>query len=53
MQARKETGWIDKIIQFDGSEWTLMDPTLGSYANGQTVKKYLEDDTYYQLKYKY
>ena len=49
----EETGWIDKIIQFDGSEWTLMDPTLGSYANGQTVKKYLEDDTYYQLKYKY
>ena len=48
-----ETGWIDKIIQFDGSKWTLMDPTLGSYASGSTVKKYLEDDTYYQLKYKY
>ncbi|WP_028235343.1 transglutaminase-like domain-containing protein [Pseudobutyrivibrio sp. MD2005] len=49
----KESGWIDKIIQFDGSQWTLMDPTLGSYASSSTVKKYLEDDTYYQLKYKY
>ena len=49
----KETGWIDKIIQFDGKTWTLMDPTLGSYASNSTVKKYREDDTYYQLKYKY
>jgi transglutaminase-like putative cysteine protease len=49
----KETGWIDKIIQFDGNNWTLMDPTLGSYASNSTVKKYLEDDNYYQLKYKY
>ena len=48
-----ETGWIDKIIQFDGKAWTLMDPTLGSYASSSTVKKYLEDDNYYQLKYKY
>ncbi len=49
----KDTGWIDKIIQFDGKNWTMMDPTLGSYANKNTVKKYLNDDTYYQLKYKY
>lgn len=49
----KETGWIDKVIQFDGSKWTLMDPTLGSYANSSTVKDHLADDTYYQLKYKY
>ncbi len=49
----KEMGWIDKIIQFDGKNWTLMDPTLGSYANKNTVKKYLDDSSYYQLKYKY
>ena len=48
-----ETGWIDNIIQFDGAEWTLMDPTLGSYASDSQVKKTLNDDTYYQLKYKY
>jgi transglutaminase-like putative cysteine protease len=49
----KEDGWIDKVIQFDGNQWTLMDPTLGSYANSSTIKDHLEDDTYYQLKYKY
>lgn len=49
----KETGWIDNVIQFNGTDWTLMDPTLGSYASDKTVKQYREDDTYYQLKYKY
>ncbi len=49
----KDTGWIDKIIQFDGKNWTMMDPTLASYASSSTVKKYLNDDTYYQLKFKY
>lgn len=48
-----EQGWIDSVIQFDGTQWTLMDPTLGSYANTSTVKKFREDDSYYQLKYKY
>ena len=48
-----ETGWIDNVIEFDGSQWTLMDPTLGSYANTSTIKRYLEEDSYYQLKYKY
>jgi transglutaminase-like putative cysteine protease len=48
-----DVGWVDDIIQFDGTKWTLMDPTLASYANAKIVKKYLEDSTYYQLKYKY
>ena len=49
----KDVGWVDDIIQFDGNKWTLMDPTLGSYANSKTVKKYMDDNSYYQLKYKY
>jgi transglutaminase-like putative cysteine protease len=49
----KDVGWIDKVIQFDGKKWTLMDPTLGSYASSSIVKRYREDDTYYQLKFKY
>ena len=35
----KETGWIDKIIQFDGKNWILMDPTLGSYASNSTSRR--------------
>ncbi|MCR4693749.1 MAG: transglutaminase-like domain-containing protein [Pseudobutyrivibrio sp.] len=49
----KETGWIDKIIQFDGKNWSLMDPTLASYASNKIVKENRESTTYYQLKYKY
>lgn len=49
----EDTGWIDNIIQFDGKNWELMDPTLGSYASDKTVKEKLESDSYYQLKYKY
>ncbi|QFJ55035.1 transglutaminase-like domain-containing protein [Pseudobutyrivibrio xylanivorans] len=49
----KDQGWIDDVIQFDGSKWTLMDPTLGSYAKTSIIKKYREDAGYYQLKYKY
>ncbi len=26
----KETGWIENAIQFNGSDWTLMDPTFAS-----------------------
>ena len=48
------TGWIDDIIEFDGTSWTLMDPTLGSYAKKSTIKDHWDSkDTYYQLKYKY
>lgn len=49
----EETGWIDSIMEFDGKNWTLMDPTLASYAKKSTVKDHVNSDTYYQLKYKY
>ncbi|MCR5416892.1 MAG: transglutaminase-like domain-containing protein [Pseudobutyrivibrio sp.] len=49
----KETGWIDNIIEFDGKDWTLMDPTLASYAKKSTIKEHLNSSSYYQLKYKY
>lgn len=48
-----ETGWIDGVISFDGVNWSLMDPTLGSYASKSVVKQYRESANYYQLKYKY
>ena len=49
----KDQGWIDDIIQFDGKNWILMDPTLASYAKKKTIKEHWESDTYYQLYYKY
>lgn len=50
----EDQGWIDNVIVFDGKEWVLMDPTLVSYAQEQTIKDHMENaDTYYDMKYKY
>lgn len=49
----KETGWVDKIIRFDGSTWTLMDPTLGANNDNASVKKYISDGSNYTLQFTY
>ncbi len=49
----EETGWIDKVIEFDGSSWTLMDPTLGASNNEKSVGKYIGDGSNYVVKYSY
>jgi hypothetical protein len=32
----KDIGWINDLIQFDGSVWTLMDPTFDANEDGKT-----------------
>lgn len=49
----KETGWVDKIIEFDGSSWALMDPTLASNNSNRSVQKYVGDGSNYTVKYSY
>lgn len=49
----KEQGWVDGIIEFNGNEWTLMDPTLASSTKKKKLKKYMGDGTNYVLKYVY
>lgn len=49
----KDQGWIDDIIEFDGKNWILMDPTLASYAKKSTIKEHWQSNSYYQLMYKY
>lgn len=49
----KETGWVDDIIQFDGKNWTLIDPTLASNNSKTSVKKYIGDGSNYTVKYSY
>lgn len=49
----KETGWVDKIIQFDGESWSLIDPTLAANNSGSSVKKYIGDGSNYTVKYSY
>ena len=49
----EETGWVDKIIQFDGTEWSLMDPTLAASNKESFVAQYIGDGTNYTVKYNY
>lgn len=49
----EETGWVDNIIEFDGTNWSIMDPTLGAGNNKKTVKEYVGDGTNYTAQYHY
>lgn len=49
----KEAGWVDNVIEFDGTDWTLMDPTLGASNNKKSVEKYIGNGSNYVVKYSY
>jgi hypothetical protein len=46
-----ETGWINNIIQFDGKNWKLMDPTLAS--SGGANASFIGNGANYSLMYQY
>lgn len=50
-----EIGWVDNIIEFNGTSWSLMDPTLAANkANSSSaVKEYVGDGSNYTVKYNY
>ncbi len=47
----EEIGWINGIIEFDGTTWNLMDPTFASTS--KTPKKFIAKDNKYLTKYVY
>ena len=48
----EDVGWIDKIIEFTGSDWTRMDPTFASSNNNsEAILEYIGDGTNYTLQY--
>ncbi|MDO4176120.1 MAG: transglutaminase-like domain-containing protein [Bacillota bacterium] len=49
----EETGWVDDIIEFDGKNWSLMDPTLASSNDESAVKEYVGNGSNYIVKYNY
>lgn len=49
----EETGWIDNIIEFHGSSWSLMDPTFAAGTNKNSLKQFIGDGTNYIVKYYY
>lgn len=48
-----EIGWVDNIIEFDGKNWSLMDPTLAAGNDSDEVKDYIGDGSRYMVKYTY
>ncbi len=49
----KEVGWLNGVIQFNGQEWSLVDPTFGSTTSEKKLKSYIGDGTNYSVKYIY
>lgn len=47
-----DKGWIDGIIQFDGTSWTMMDPTMAAGQSPAALQKFLAGNTY-TVKYLY
>lgn len=48
-----EQGWVENIIQFDGQNWSLMDPTLAASNDPRAVGEYIGDGSNYTAKYFY
>ena len=48
-----DVGWINGIIQFDGVNWSLMDPTFAANTSEQALKSFIGNGTNYKTKYIY
>ena len=49
----KDQGWINGFIEFDGVDWTLMDPTFAANAGTKKLKSFIGDGNNYTTKYIY
>ena len=48
----KDVGWIDRLIEFSGNDWTRMDPTFASNNHSSdAVLEYIGDGSNYTLQY--
>lgn len=48
-----DVGWVSGIIEFDGKNWSLMDPTFAATSNEKDLKEFVGDGTNYTVKYMY
>jgi len=49
----KEQGWIDGIMEFDGTTWTLMDPTFAANSDKSKMKNLIGSGNNYVTKFTY
>ncbi|WP_242952115.1 transglutaminase-like domain-containing protein [Butyrivibrio sp. YAB3001] len=48
-----DIGWVNGMIEFDGKEWSLMDPTFASNTDDKSLKDFIGDGKNYSVKYVY
>lgn len=49
----EDTGWVDNLIEFDGENWSLMDPTFAAGGSNKALKEFIGDGSNYVVKYSY
>lgn len=48
-----DIGWINGIIEFNGTSWTLMDPTFAANSSEAVLRDFIGDGSNYTTKYIY
>ena len=48
-----DTGWINGMIEFNGANWSLMDPTFAANTAEKKLKNFIGDGSNYVTKYMY
>ncbi len=48
-----DIGWVNGIIEFDGENWSLMDPTFAANSSETALKNFIGDGSNYKTKYIY
>lgn len=46
-------GWINGVVEFDGINWSLMDPTVAASSGDKKLKKYIGDGNHYLKQFTY
>lgn len=49
----EEMGWLNGVIEFNGTEWSLVDPTFGASTNEKKLRQYIGNGSNYSTKYVY
>ena len=49
----EDVGWVNGIIEFDGTKWSLMDPTFASNSSEKELRNFIGDGSNYSVKYIY
>ncbi len=49
----EDIGWVNGIVEFNGTDWELMDPTLAASQGDKFLKSFIGDGNNYSKVYQY